>query len=1633
MDRFKKLLAAATLLVLPVIAACGEDVMPPPPTGSIVGQVSIDGMGADGVTVSLSNGATTATAGGGNYRFETVEQGSYTVTISGFPADASFDATSKPANIGDTGGTETVDFRGDYIRTASIMGTVTVENMGLGGVTVRLSGMADSETATDDSGQYSFTGLRSGTYSVEISGFDSNEVSFSSTSGAATVGVGESKVVSFDGTYLRTAGVMGQVTADGDGLPGVTVTLMGEGAEATKVTDAGGLYAFSELKSGDYTVAISGYDTDDYEFETTSKSVTIATGETANVPFDGTLLRTAGIAGRVSLDDGMGLDGVTVTLAGAAESTTETSNGGQYSFAGLAAGTYVLTIENPNETAYSFAEDEMQKTVMLEDDQSAIVNFSGTHTSTASISGVLFIDEVDENKMLDDDEPTITAALAPWLASLDDDDPAKAAVAGLLAKAKVKRRGPDLNEEHDIDIMPDGSFSTGESLMAGSYQVELPVNDDDVAAGLEAAGVAFVGESMVVNVEAGGRATVNFPFRITMQTVVTGARMGGGGAFGPGVEGVKLALYARADGTVMLDEATTDEMGMATFNFLRDANTGPAGNDNIVFVKAMDPGHDALVVSGNEFVEINHASTARLYEADEEKEVATLVNIAVAFDFSVKSNETARGGDMGLGGWQVQYCMLMAKTDDADAVVCEGDDAAFMDLVMGEGDDAEAVKSDDGETDMADLGKVSYSAMVTDPTMLPVMVYVRAKPVDVDEDGKRTSVQPDMGEIWKQGDALMHKHTGLDLPPAEATDEGSIRITYTTQAVYVGTHRELDDRTGFTDYFGLRGNRDARPTDKGTAIDEIDVKLMTADDRGRLRIFKYDHDLDPTTDDIEARKSFGKTGMVSFAHVPAETEITIVADAPGEMIIVPDNRSATEIDAFGDQLDDYPDGIIEGAFGDMGGARPDVWICPLTVADGADAEEDCSTFAYKWATGTISGNVTGLRKGDEEVMVTLTPVNSNDDYAGDLAMDTEVKFGATQFSFDGVADGKYAVTLKAVPGKWKKDAKETDVMHDEARTIDTYTGDAQTVGLSATDLRGVIKGVIGRNINGTTLSSGETIAGAVVNLHYAKKVGGTGANKNQRIDGGAVLDDNGDPITTTTDKDGVYSFPDLATDTVYLVKAQGTDLYAVVRNGDPRIGSIAEETSDVVSHALVWPSTSTLASLKPGIPQWDAEKSQAYNTSNHASGSAYASGVVDPYVDRTVASPVVVRGIANFVLLYKDGEIEGVVNDPGKNQGHKRSEVELRLCKTTNAVTANDVLVDNTLTASPATRCSDYAGETVTVAVNDDKTWSQDGLREGRWEVVVDPPPGFVTATSLADRATASLQQMAELEGDRDDYQTNTFFIRDQNAGQTAELSKVAIVGGKTDGGPNNDGCPINATPDNSADNRCIDIPVGTSSFKVTVTASDGAIIRLSPDATDATASGSVSVTNKKRATVAVTKLAGTTVLYAHVSSGDGYTTNSAADRGFAVRRNADVRVKEVTVAWSGFGIVLGRDQLGLGQNPDGETSPVVGTTGISANVNLDDTGAVQVPTSGLTLRAVGMNSSFVVDGWAASTATGTCDSNTTWTDGDLGGQALAAASNSKLYACLRMRDSGASGADENTINVNYYKLALNRSVAHGG
>ena len=98
---------------------------------------------------------------------------------------------------------------------------------------------------------------------------------------------------------------------DGTGLAGVTVTLSGA-KDDEDTTGVGGVYAFTELGEGDYTVTISGYDAVEYSFEA-SQAVTLGLDAKEVVNFDGRSLRTASVAVMVTAD-GEGVAGASATL-----------------------------------------------------------------------------------------------------------------------------------------------------------------------------------------------------------------------------------------------------------------------------------------------------------------------------------------------------------------------------------------------------------------------------------------------------------------------------------------------------------------------------------------------------------------------------------------------------------------------------------------------------------------------------------------------------------------------------------------------------------------------------------------------------------------------------------------------------------------------------------------------------------------------------------------------------------------------------------------------------------------------------------------------------------------------------------------------------------------------------------------------------------------------------------------------------------------------------------------------------------------------------------------------------------------------------------------------------------------------
>ena len=1227
--------------------------------------------------------------------------------------------------------------------------------MGLGGVTVRLSGMADAQTATDNSGQFAFTGLRAGTYSVAISGFDGDEVGFGSLMSSATVGVGESKIISFDGTYLRTAGIMGQVSVEGVGLAGVTVTMAGEGEDMTDVTDAGGLYAFSKLKAGAYSVAISGYDPDEVEFGTTSMNVTIALGETANIPFNGTLLRTSGISGRVSTE-GEGRDGVTVTLAGAAEATAMTADGGQYAFAGLAEGTYVVTISGWDDVAYEFT--ETTATIMLGDAESNITNFEGTHRRTASISGMLFIDEVMQDNMLTTGEPSITAALAPLVAHglLD-----QAMLAGLLANAKVIVRGPSLSDlPMEAQIQADGSFTVGE-LIRGSYQVELPVNDDMVAAALTAAGVDFVGESMVVTVAAGVMAKVNFPFRITMQTIGVGAVMGNDEMTGAAVEDVTLALFPTAqdaeDGTNELGKlpipTKTGPTGMAAFHFARadDSSPGSDDSDNLVFVKVVETGDDDLKVSANDIIEIEYPGVARVHSAPAR---VRLVNVAVNVQFWVKSDKDARSGDEGLGGWKTE--IFMGDPSAKGAMALTKQDPRYPD------DPTKTVNitdpTDDGEDVEADAGKTAFSYMAVDADGmpdLPATFYVTLP------DYKKQSA--DGGEMWtsmaddealgrsKDGTMLMYEHTGLMLPDDDAVDLGATRITFTTQKLMVGVYRETDDVPGFTDYRSSvpGGGGDTRPT--GTVAGELQVELMVENSRGRLERYEYmSFDaMGKRTVDVANPKAFGGSGTASFPNLPADEEFT-VRFQPGSPRAAVTHEDASlngeDVDAYGDDL---AGGMSVGGFGDMSGGGHTVSLCPLTTSDTPGQSADnlvCATFAYQWTTGKISGDVTLGGEAVGNKAVRLDAVTSG--HSPSESTKT-VRSGSAkgEYAFSNVQDGEYEVVVAETSDHGEKKSKTLVIYHDENKeqTGDEITGTPKApvtanIALSSTKLR--IQGYVANDDGDGIVRGDEAVEGIVMELRRAAFNRGTG----KWVPSGAAIQ------AVETGADGFYDFPSVpersGASTGYFVTAVASDYAAVV-----------DDATDNVSNRVFPAPDRDIIDGEFDLPSWD------YDDGTIEAGTH----VVKPKdeLGNELAQFV------NFALLHKDGKVTGRVREAADN--HTGITIELARCETVE----DDATEDDGRACESAPRKDFPPQRAVTGAGG---YWEFPDLMEGWYRVNVGDAgfsPAMLDADGdIDDDGTVQSQEnyVKIVEGKLDVASRANFFVFD-NTGDDDGLDRISVTG----------------------------------------------------------------------------------------------------------------------------------------------------------------------------------------------------------------------------------------------------------------
>ena len=678
-----------------------------------------------GVSVTLSSGAATTTSGGGHFSFLDVEGGTYTITISGFPADASFNATTAEVTIASAGQTAAANFSGAWIRTASLMGMVTVEGAGLPGITVSISGTQDAQMLTDDNGQYTFTGLRAGNYTVEITGYDAMGVAFSATSSTVTVGAGESKVWSFDGTYVRESGISGQVSVEGNGLSGVTVSLQGMGSDNEQMTDAGGQYTFSNLRAGEYQLAISGYDTDEYGFSTTSATVRVEHGRTANVPFEGIMLRTAAIMGQVSIE-GEGLADVTVSLSGEGESlTTMTDAGGQYTFTELPAGNFAVGISGYDTDDYSF--ETTSKNVAVALGGTATVPFEGILLRTSGIAGRVSVDglglaDVTVTLSGDDLEADVTAMT---------DATGQYAIAGLAeGDYTVAISGYDaveyaFEDSQDVTLAKDATSIvnfTGKNLRTAAVSVMVTA---------DGAGVAGVGATLIH--------VTNLVTQSGDVIAVGATGADGSHMFSNLLAGTYAVQISGADeeidflSTTLLTQVATDATGEITFAGAINRTASIAGN-----VTADGAGMSGVMVAlsgGDDGVAMSRESGADgSYNFGGLRRGSYTVSITNPNEAMYSFANTSRGVSVGVGQTQgdVSFAGSLIMQSSINGQVSVGN-AGLADVMVTLSGAADATDMTDasGLYSFNGLATGSYTVSIANPDAEEYSFTSMSEPVDL--------------------------------------------------------------------------------------------------------------------------------------------------------------------------------------------------------------------------------------------------------------------------------------------------------------------------------------------------------------------------------------------------------------------------------------------------------------------------------------------------------------------------------------------------------------------------------------------------------------------------------------------------------------------------------------------------------------------------------------------------------------------------------------------------------------------------------------------------------------------------------------------------------------------------------------
>ncbi len=289
------------------------------------------------VTISGDSNSSNQTDANGFYSFSVPAEGNYTVT----PSKSLHVFNPQSRAITNLTKNETdVNFEGT-LQTFVISGRVTNESGAvIGGqlsVTLNLSGSQTGTTVSDNNGNYSFTLLAGGNYTIT----PQTNAHYSFSTAASFTTLSGNQTVHFMGT-LRRYTISGRILHGANGLGGVGIALAGTTAGNT-TTDSNGNYSFGDLPAGGTFAVLPTKN--NYNFNPAEPKIDVLlANQTINFAAS---LNLYTISGRVTNSQGAGVTGVTMSVSGSLSIATQTDSNGNYSFTVPAEGTYTVTPSKP--------------------------------------------------------------------------------------------------------------------------------------------------------------------------------------------------------------------------------------------------------------------------------------------------------------------------------------------------------------------------------------------------------------------------------------------------------------------------------------------------------------------------------------------------------------------------------------------------------------------------------------------------------------------------------------------------------------------------------------------------------------------------------------------------------------------------------------------------------------------------------------------------------------------------------------------------------------------------------------------------------------------------------------------------------------------------------------------------------------------------------------------------------------------------------------------------------------------------------------------------------------------------------------------------------------------------------------